>query len=71
MSEAVEIYAIYEKPSDYPDLFVVRKFLNDVPQEIAGVAETLEKARQYLPKEKGLVNIGQDPEDPNIVEVWM
>lgn len=33
MSNKVELYVVFDKPADYPDLFVVRKFLNDIPDE--------------------------------------
>lgn len=70
MSESLILYVVYEKPTDYPDLYVIRKFISDIPDEIVGLGETLEKVRQYLPK--GVVNIGRnDEDDPVIIEVWI
>ena len=70
MSNKVELYVVFDKPADYPDLFVVRKFLNDIPGAVVGTADTLQKVREYIPE--GLVNIGRHEEDSSkIVEVWI
>ena len=70
MSNKVELYVVFDKPADYPDLFVVRKFLNDIPDAVVGTADTLQKVREYIPE--GLVNIGRHAEDDSkIVEVWI
>lgn len=70
------MYVIYEKPKDFPTGFVVRKMVIQrgnpipIPAGVLGTADTLEKARQFLPP--GLTNLHRDPRDePQIVETWM
>lgn len=75
MSEPVEMFAIYKNPSDYPDRYVLRRwlvtdggFVSD--KHPMAVWSNLEEIRGEIPK--GKVNIGRKPEDdPVIVEVWV
>lgn len=64
-------YAIYDHPKDYPDSFVVRRWVGQVPDVIpTGVADTLEQARALIPR--GLSRIPhQASEDPIIAETWI
>ncbi len=63
-------YAVYERPSDYPNSFVVRKWVNGEPNETAMLADDLVAARRLLPA--GLVRIPhQNGEDKTIVETWL
>lgn len=70
-------FTIYEKPKDYPDKFVVRRWAvvrgrpNPVPDPKAwAVADSLEMARKALPP--GLVCTQRYPgDDPVIVETWV
>jgi len=72
----LEMFVVYEKPSDYPHSFVVRKhviFLGKV--KAAGspmlVGHDLEQIRTLL-RNMGAVNIGRYPgDDPAIKEVWL
>ncbi len=64
------MWVVYEKPSDFPDKFVLRKWLNDEPTEEIQTADTLEDIRKKVPE--GLVRLSRDlKDDPVIVEVWL
>ncbi|MBA3240044.1 MAG: hypothetical protein H0T60_02310 [Acidobacteria bacterium] len=73
--KVISTYAIYERPSDYPNHYVVRRWdvYEGVPAAVpawdAKLADTLEGARAELPP--GLDCLGRDPVDPVIVEVWL
>lgn len=73
--DAITLWTIYEKPLDYPDSFVLRRWrvLGDnriVPDEGCFLTKTLEGARELIPQ--GLCNIGRYPcDDPAILEVWI
>jgi hypothetical protein len=66
-------YAIYEHPEDFPEGYVVRRWLiiNATPQ--AGKSTrfaTADQARASLPAGVVLLKGIIDP-DPHIIEVWM
>jgi hypothetical protein len=68
------MYVIYEKPLDFPNCFVVRRYL--ISRHGAKLtldhftAATLEDARNGIPF--GLVRIERDPlDEPQIVESWI
>jgi hypothetical protein len=68
------LYTIYEKPTDYPDHFVVRKYFvrggETFPSLIASTFDTLASARLSLPA--GLCCVGRMSGDhPHIVETWL
>lgn len=67
------MWVIYKHPGDYPDHYVVRRFVcgvTEVPDRSCQVAGTLEAARALVPA--GKTNIGRQPEDPpQIAEVWV
>lgn len=77
MSRGLELWTIYEHPSDFPHDFVLRRsvVLNLPPRvvhdaEPTALTDTLEEARSYLPR--GLFCLGREPaDDPVIVEVWI
>ncbi len=76
---AIYIYVIYENPSDYVDLIVVRAhrvLLRNSGRSLMGAQETplyvgqsMTEARKVLPS--GLNEVTQPGEDPAIKEVWM
>ena len=69
------MYTIYNKPEDYPDNFVVRRFEihkgMEIPDPVPlAVTNTLDEARSAIPK--GLFPIQRDPADlKSIVETWL
>lgn len=74
----ITVWVIYERPRDYPGLFVVRPqhphrdAYGDfyVTYGDATTHRTLEEARQVIPP--GLVRVPRDPrDDPKIVESWI
>ena len=72
----MEMWTIYARPADFPEVpFLVRGWLvlpNGalVPSGAVAFADTLEQARNVLPK--GLMRFERDAEDEaQIVESWM
>jgi hypothetical protein len=71
-----EMFTIYDKPSDYPNSYVVRRVVlaagqiqTDATPLMVGVS--LEAIRAFL-RSRGCVNIGRQPgDDPVILEVWV
>ena len=66
------LFVIYQNPSDFPGKFVVRKWEEKVAdQEPTAVVETLEAAREAVPKWAHFC-LKRDPkDDPCIVETWL
>lgn len=70
MSDPLPLWVIYDRPTDMPNAFVARKWLNDVPTHEVLQAGTLDGLRSLLPR--GLHLLPRDPaDDPKIVEVWI
>ena len=68
----VFVYTIFDRPDDFPDDFVCRKFESGgvTPREVVGTGKTLEEVRQCLPP--GLTMLARVAnDDPNIVETWL
>lgn len=76
MSEEMFFYTVYDHPKDYPDHFVVRRFLitpgKAIPQpDIYLQKDNLDELRHEL-FNLGLFPIGRDKsDDPVIVETWI
>jgi hypothetical protein len=73
MSSVLSLFTIYERPKDYPNNFVVRRWIivggQPTGQECQ-LADTLEESRILIPP--GLFNLGRQPgDDPAIVETWV
>jgi len=63
------IWTIYDHPTDYPDVFVARKFYLDQPTDEILTDTTLDGLRRKLPP--NLTWFKRDPmDDPKIVECW-
>jgi hypothetical protein len=73
--DLLEMFVIYERPSDFPESYVVRRHVVEgagsrACTEPLCIVPTLEAARAAIPR--GVLNIGRLPEDePEIVEVWI
>lgn len=70
----LEMFVIFDKPKDYPGIFVVRRFIieNDmaIPTNLHWMGETLKEARESIPPH--CVRIERDPNDePQIIESWI
>lgn len=64
------LICVYEKPLDYPDLFVARVWDLQRPTRLVAVAETLDGIRAYIPA--GMTRLPRtECDDPRIVEVWI
>jgi hypothetical protein len=73
MAEGLEVFAIYDRPKDYPDSYVVRRWVGEqADREPLAVAPSIEMARQALPKDRGLSRMRPFAgDDPVILEVWL
>ena len=70
MTTGLQIWVVYDSPSDRPGVFVSRKWINDVPTEVTVQAPTLDALRGKLPA--GLYCIPRSlGDDPRIVECWI
>ncbi len=70
MMGKLPMWVVYDHPTDYPDGFIARLWLNDQPQQITVKGKTLTEVRQGLPPE--LIPMARSPgDDPCIVEVWL
>jgi hypothetical protein len=70
MNEKLAIWTIYDKPRDYPNGFIARKFLLDQPTDKTLTDSTLDGLRAKLPI--GLYCLGRESGDhPNVVESWV
>lgn len=76
MAEAAKnkMWAIYKKPKDYPEAFVVREWILEngqhKPGQVLAIGPSLEIMRDAIPD--GTVRVGRLPdEDPCIVEAWI
>lgn len=67
--DKLPIFVVYDRPSDFPDHWVVRLWLTDAPTTRAWTFESLEQAREALPH--GLLRVHRmDGDDPKIAETW-
>ena len=68
--EPLPLWVVYERPTDFPDHFVARKWLTDKPSPVVLLAGSLPELRSKLPV--GLSGMPRSPQDePQIVEVWL
>lgn len=71
--EPFTLFTIYERPKDYPEHFVVRRWTVEGSKEKAHecrLADSLEEARKLVPP--FLTRMNRFPEDdPCIVETWI
>lgn len=70
-SDDLALFVIYRHPADFPDKYVVRKWIMDRPTHEFQLYEFLEEARRPLEK-LGLVCLNRaELDDPCIVETWL
>jgi hypothetical protein len=73
----MEMFVVYERPRDYPDKFVVRRWWigtgsgkPEADQDWFYLGKTLEDVRAQVPE--GCFRLNRDPNDePQIVEFWI
>ncbi len=73
MSEPLTMWTIYERPLDFPNCYVVRRWTVEEGKTVAHeclLADSLEKARKLVPPHS--TRMDRFPEDdPVIVETWI
>lgn len=70
MSAPLSIWTVYRNPTDYPGLYVARRFELDRPTDDIRTAPSLEALRDLLPP--GLYRLPRrDEDEPQIVEIWL
>jgi hypothetical protein len=74
ISKGLSCFVIYNSPTDYPGLWVVRPWVNVggkiIPGQVGYACEKLECARSHVPADR--VNMGRsEDEHPDIFETWM
>ncbi len=68
----LSIWVVYDHPRDYPDCFVARCFIGEQPTPSIIVSTDLDRIRDVLEGEMGLVKLMRMPgDDPKIVETWL
>jgi hypothetical protein len=74
LEKAVKQYAIYERPDDYPESYVLREWLILPGLRLLGDSHqlaTLEAARALLPAGVSKISEGPEAHALKLVEVWM
>lgn len=63
-------WVVYDRPTDYPDGYIARLWLDMEPQQVTVRDATLDGIRRKLPPD--LTLIPRSPgDDPCIAEVWV
>lgn len=67
---ALHLWTIYYSPSDYPHMYVARRWELDQPTKDVKTAHTLPEIRKMIPQ--GMHRLPASPfDDPCIVETWI
>ncbi|MGZ3742736.1 MAG: hypothetical protein ACXVB1_00160 [Pseudobdellovibrionaceae bacterium] len=70
-SNTLSIWTVYDHPSDFPDLFVARRFENLKPTMDYIAVSELEDIRKIM-RSSGLFCLARAPQDdPKIIETWI
>ena len=70
MSKPLSIWTVYFNPTDFPGLFVVRRFELDQRTDEHYTGATLGEVRGFIPP--NLYRMPRNPDDePHIVECWL
>ena len=71
MNFELNIWVIYDHPTDYPDTYVARRWVGEKPTDDILLSPDLEAVENQL-AEWGLTMIGRYSEDdPKIMSVWL
>lgn len=71
LGKELVIWTVYNSPSDFPGVFVVRPFVDEKVLPWAATCNQIEPLRDRLER-LGLTCLGRSPEDDqNIVESWI
>jgi hypothetical protein len=66
------IWVIYERPTDFPEHFVVRVWWGETPEPVACLAATLFEARDLAIEAGACMRMERSEKDaPCIVETWI
>lgn len=71
------IYTIYDHPKDYPDKYVLRRWLCDklppvFDERFIFLSDSLDTIREFLAFDLHLINLHRgENDDPAIIESWM
>lgn len=69
--EGLPVWVIYDHPSDYPDCYVARLWINDQPTANTIASTDLEKLRDAM-EEMGLSKLlPLEGDQPHIIETWL
>jgi hypothetical protein len=67
----LNLWTVYDHPSDYPEWFVARRFEGESPTTETILARDVETIRVLLTI-KGLMPLERmEGDDPKIIEVWL
>ena len=70
MAKKLEMWVIYERPKDFPDKFVARRWDNSRPTQDTIVENSLKEVRSKLPP--WMIRFPRnESDDACIVETWM
>lgn len=70
LDHQLEIFVIYERPLDFPESFVVRRWFNDQMTPDYELAPSLVEARKLVPPSADFRTPRCEGDDPCIVEMW-
>jgi hypothetical protein len=66
------MWVVFNRPVDFPNHFVARKFIGIVPTTEHIVCNTLQKIRNAINSQQQLHRLERHPgDDPKIIEVWI
>lgn len=67
----ITIWVVYDHPSDYPDMYVAREWVDGKPTANFITAVNYEMVRWFM-EQMSLVRLERSPEDdPTIMESWI
>lgn len=69
-SHMLEIFTIYERPRDFPEHFVIRRWFTDQATQDYELAPSLDEVRELVPQSADVCLPRCECDDPCIVETW-